>query len=285
MATLIEKIKGLTRIDPTPISAKEIALKPGNGLDVSKGLIYIKLNENNEKTSDGQDFLYFDNKKLTINHIKDEIDKQIKNVCFGGEDRCSKGYIEMGIAICEAKINDLFLSAQYGEYSPYPAKDDAEKRYVPGIATVEDTTNYVDGRLNYMANEIHSNMVDELSKKADADNVDQTIRAEFLGAYGFTLFDLEGKKRSVILEHESIDGQHYVNVNAEDKSGYVKLVMPNNGETKTFMYAEDASTEIASLNERIQELESQIAEIKRNLHVLDKVGAKALIDLHNKTQK
>jgi len=53
------------------------------------------------------------------------------------------------------------------------------------------------------------------------------------------LFDLEGRSRSVLLEHESFDGIHYVNLSAEDRSGYVKLIMPQNGETKTLAYNED----------------------------------------------
>lgn len=269
MATLIEKIKGLTKLD-SAIAVKNNALKPGDGLDVSKGLIYIKLNDNNEKTSDGQDFLYIENKKLTVNHIKDEIDYQLNNICIGGEVRDSKDYIEYGIAFNEKKIVDQFLYTAYGTYPIYPVTDVSTQADDSvggeGIATVEDTVKYIEDRIDKFYYSLNDRLCNDFSKKADSDNVDQTIRAEFLGAYGFTLFDLEGRKRPVILEHESINGQHYVNVNAEDKSGYVKLVMPNNGETKTFMYAEDASTEIARLNNKIQELEAQIKSIKESLH-------------------
>ena len=60
-----------------------------------------------------------------------------------------------------------------------------------------------------------------------------------MGAYGFTLFDLEGRSRAIVLEHECLNNQHYVNLNAEDRTGSVKFVMPNNGETKTVAYKEE----------------------------------------------
>jgi len=53
------------------------------------------------------------------------------------------------------------------------------------------------------------------------------------------MFDLEGRSRAVTMEHECLDNQHYVNINAEDKSGSVVLLMPKNGEKKTIGYKEE----------------------------------------------
>jgi hypothetical protein len=53
------------------------------------------------------------------------------------------------------------------------------------------------------------------------------------------MFDLEGRSRAVTMEHECFDNQHYVNINAEDRSGSAIIVMPNNGEKKHIAYKEE----------------------------------------------
>lgn len=236
-------------------TAKELKYKSGNGIDINKNIISVKLSENSEKSDNNQNFLYFENGELSIGNIKEQINKQINDVCFGGEDRDEKDYIEMGFGISEAKLSDLFLYTKYGHYSSFPKADTSME---VGIATVEDTTEYVDRQIRYVEDVINSNLSEKLWKKADADNIDQTIRAEFLGAYGITMFDLEGKSRSVTMEHECFDGQHYININAEDKSGSAIILMPKNGEKKTIAYKE----EIEELKETIQQLQARIQELE-----------------------
>jgi hypothetical protein len=99
------------------------------------------LSDNCEKTDDNKDFIYFENGKLTIGNIKDQIHKQIHEIGFGGEDRDEKDYIEMGFGISDAQLSDLFIYTKYGHYSSFPKADTSME---VGIATVEDTTEYVD---------------------------------------------------------------------------------------------------------------------------------------------
>jgi len=106
---------------------------------------------------------------LSINNIKDQINKQIHDIGFGGEDRDEKDYIEMGFGISDAKLSDLFIYTKYGHYSSFPKADSSME---VGIATVEDTADYIDKQIHYIEDVINNNMVDKLSKKADADNVD-----------------------------------------------------------------------------------------------------------------
>ena len=255
-----------TAIDKT-IAAKD-PFKPGQGIGLQDSTLSVLINENSEKTSDGEPILYFEDNKLMLNHIKDQIDHQLSDICIGGEVRDSKDYIEYGIAFNEKKIVDQFLYTAYGTYPKYPVIDVSTQADGStggeGIATVEDTVKYVEDRFEKFYDSLNDRLCTDLSNKADSDNVDQTIRAEFLGAYGFTLFDLEGRSRSVLLEHESFDGIHYVNLSAEDRSGYVKLTMPQNGETKTLAYNEDMIQQFNYLTNRIEELENQIKELKEN---------------------
>ena len=244
------------KISLKPVEAiKEIKYSAGEGINIDKNVISVQISEESEKTDDNKDFLCFNDGKLSINNIKDQINKQIHDIGFGGEDRDEKDYIEMGFGISDAKLSDLFIYTKYGHYSSFPKADSSME---VGIATVEDTADYIDKQIHYIEDVINNNMVDKLSKKADADNVDQTIRAEFLGAYGITMFDLEGRSRAVTMEHECLDNQHYVNINAEDKSGSVVLLMPKNGEKKTIGYKE----EIDELREMVQQLQARIQELE-----------------------
>lgn len=252
--SVITTIKDKICLKPVD-TVKELKYKPGNGIDISNNIISVQLSENSEKTDDNKDFLQFENGKLTVNNIKEQINKQIHEIGFGGEDRDEKDYIEMGFGIADAKLSDLFIYTKYGHYSSFPKADTSME---VGIATVEDTTEYVDRQIHYVEDVINGNLVEQLWKKADADNVDQTIRAEFLGAYGITMFDLEGRSRAVTMEHECFDGQHYVNINAEDKSGSAIILMPKNGEKKTIAYKE----EIEELKETIQQLQNRIQELE-----------------------
>ena len=252
--SVITTIKDKICLKPTDV-VKENVYKPGNGIDINKYTISVQLSDNCEKTDDNKDFIYFENGKLTIGNIKDQIHKQIHEIGFGGEDRDEKDYIEMGFGISDAQLSDLFIYTKYGHYSSFPKADTSME---VGIATVEDTTEYVDRQIRYVEDVINSNLVDQLWKKADADNVDQTIRAEFLGAYGITMFDLEGRSRAVTMEHECFDNQHYVNINAEDRSGSAIIVMPNNGEKKHIAYKE----EIDELRETITQLQNRIEELE-----------------------
>ena len=238
-------------------TVKELKYKTGNGIDISSNIISIQLSENSEKTDDNKDFLQFENGKLMVNNIKKQINKQIHEIGFGGEDRDEKDYIEMGFGIADAKLSDLFIYTKYGHYSSFPAADVSME---VGIATVEDTTEYVDRQIRYIEDVIYSTMEDRLCQKADSNNIDQAINAEFMGAYGFTLFDLEGRSRAIVLEHECLNNQHYVNLNAEDRTGSVKFIMPNNGETKTVAYKEELDElreTVIQLQNRIQELENK----------------------------
>lgn len=252
--SIISTIKEKVSLKPTSI-IKENIYKPGNGININKDTISVQLSDGSEKTDDNKDFLYFENGKLAIGNIKDQIHKQIYEIGFGGEDRDEKDYIEMGFGISEAKLSDLFIYTKYGQYSSFPKADTSME---VGIATVEDTAEYVDRQIRYIEDVINNNLVEQLQKKADADNTDQAIKAEFLGAYGITMFDLEGRSKAVIMEHECFDGQHYVNINAEDKSGSAVIVMPKNGEQKHIAYKE----EIDELKETIIQLQHRIEELE-----------------------
>ena len=251
--SVITTIKEKVALKPTLV--KESQYKPGNGIDITKDTISVQLSDESEKTDDNKDFLYFEDGKLAVGNIKDQINKQINDVCFGGEDRDEKDYIEMGFGISEAKLSDLFIYTKYGHYSSFPAADVSME---VGIATVEDTVDYVDRQIRYIEDVINSNMVEKLSQKADSDNVDQAIRTEFMGTYYLTLFDLEGRSRPITVEHEYLDNQHYININVEDRSGSVVMLMPKNGEKKHIGYKE----EIDELRETIAQLQNRIEELE-----------------------
>lgn len=257
--SIISNIKDKVCLKPIEPAINKELYKAGDGIDITKNVISVQLSENSEKTDDNQDFLHFEDGKLSINNIKDQIHKQIHEIGFGGEDRDEKDYIEMGFGIADAKLSDLFIYTKYGHYSSFPKADVSMDI---GIATVEDTTEYVDRQIRYIEDVINDNLLEQLWKKADSDNVDQTIRAEFLAAFGYTLIDNEARTRPICVEHYSDNGLHYINLTAEDKTGTAVVEMPTNGETKTFAYKE----EIAELQETIQQLQNRIQELENKIN-------------------